>query len=63
VDMKNVFPSSERADYVQQSLSKTVAKIVSIAAASNKVDELASGAMLQPPVASNLKNQPELRLV
>jgi AI-2E family transporter len=62
VDMKNVFPSSERADYVQQSLSKTVAKIVSIATASNKVDELAPGA-LQPPVASNLKNQPELRLV
>jgi predicted PurR-regulated permease PerM len=63
VDMKNVFPSSERAEFVQQSLSKTVAKIVSIATASNKVDELASGALPQLPVASNHKNQPELRLV
>jgi hypothetical protein len=62
VEMNNVFPSSERAELVQQSLTKTVTKIVSIAAASNKVDELASGVLPQLPAAS-LKSRPDLHAV
>jgi hypothetical protein len=60
VDMKNVFPSSERADLVQQSLSETVTRILSIATSLNKDNELASGA--SPPL-SVASNPSELRAV
>jgi hypothetical protein len=61
VEMKNVFPSSERAELVQQSLSKTVARIVSVATAFNKV-ELDSGTSPGLP-AGSLKGRPELHAV
>ncbi len=58
VDMKNVFPASEQVEFVQQSLSETVTKILSIARASKTVDEFASAA--PHPAVSDPKSQPEL---
>jgi predicted PurR-regulated permease PerM len=62
-DMKNVFPSSERVEFVQQSLGETVAKVLAIAASSSKLD--ASGAVPSPqlPVATYPRGQPELRAI
>ena len=58
-DMKTVSSSSDRVEFVQQSLGETVAKVLTIASSFSKPDKLAAPA---PPVLSletNLRGQPE----
>jgi hypothetical protein len=62
-DMNTVFQSSARIEFVQQSLRKTVAKVLAIATSSSKPDELAAAASPQLSVASNPRNWPELRAI
>jgi hypothetical protein len=60
-DMKTVSSSSERVEFVQQSLGETVAKVLSIASSFTKPGELSA-----PPrcsVATNPRSQPELRAI
>jgi hypothetical protein len=48
-DMKTVSSSSDRVEFVQQSLGETVAKVLTIASSFSKPDKLAAAA---PPVLS-----------
>jgi predicted PurR-regulated permease PerM len=62
-DMKTVFPSSERVEFVQQSLSETVARILAVATSSSKMGELAAAPSPQLSVATIPRSQPELRAI
>jgi predicted PurR-regulated permease PerM len=62
-DMKTVFPSSERIEFVQQSLGETVARILAIATSSSKIGELAAVPSPQLSVATIPRSQPELRAI
>jgi predicted PurR-regulated permease PerM len=62
-DMKTVFPSSERVEFVQQSLGETVARILAIATSSSKIGELAAVPSPQLSVATIPRSQPELRAI
>jgi predicted PurR-regulated permease PerM len=62
-DIKTAFPSSERVEFVQQSLSETVAKILAIAATSSKLDALAVEPSPQVPFATSPRGQLELRVI
>jgi predicted PurR-regulated permease PerM len=62
-DMKTVFPSSERVEFVQQSLGETVARILAVATSSSKMGELAAAASPQLSVATIPRSQPELRAI
>jgi predicted PurR-regulated permease PerM len=62
-DMKTVFPSSERVEFVQQSLGETVARILAVATSSSKMGELAAAASPQLSVATTPRSQPELRAI
>jgi hypothetical protein len=61
-DMKTVSSSSERVEFVQQSLGETVAKVLAIASSFSKLGEL-SAATPQCSVATNPRSQAELRTV
>ncbi len=63
VDMKTVFPASERVDLVQQSLGEAVARVLAIAAGSSKPDELASASSPPLSVAANSGSLPERRAI
>ena len=58
-DMKTAFPSSERIEFVQQSLSKTVANVLAIAASFSEQDE--SAAVISPHLSLVIgpRSQPE----
>jgi hypothetical protein len=60
-DMKATFPSSERVEFVQQSLSETVAKVLAIATSSSKL--VAAVPSPQLSLATNPRGQPELRAI
>jgi hypothetical protein len=62
-DMKAPFPSSERVEFVQQSLSETVAKVLAIATGLSKLDALAVVPSPQLSLATNRRGQPELRAI
>ena len=53
VDMKTVFQTSEKIEFVQQSLGETVAKVLAIA----------TGSSPQVSVATNPRSHPELRAI
>jgi hypothetical protein len=59
--MKATFPSSERVEFVQQSLSETVAKVLAIATSSSKL--VAAVPSPQLSLATNPRGQPELRAI
>jgi predicted PurR-regulated permease PerM len=62
-DTKTVFPPSERVEFVQQSLSETVARILAVATSSSKMSELAAAPSPQLSVATIPRSQPELRAI
>jgi predicted PurR-regulated permease PerM len=62
-DIKTAFPSSERVEFVQQSLSETAAKVLAIATSSSKLDALAVVPSPQLPLATNPRGQPELHAI
>jgi predicted PurR-regulated permease PerM len=62
-DVRSVFPSSERVEFVQQSLGETAARILAVATSSSKMGELAAAASPQLPVATYPRGQPELRAI
>jgi 16S rRNA U1498 N3-methylase RsmE len=62
-DLNTAFQSSARIEFVQQSLRKTVAKVLAIATSSSKPDELAAAVSPQLSVATNPRSRPELRAI
>jgi predicted PurR-regulated permease PerM len=62
-DMKTVFQTSEKIEFVQQSLRETVAKVLAIATSSSKLVGLSAATSSQVSVATNPRGQPELRAV
>jgi hypothetical protein len=62
-DVKTAFPSSERVELVQQSLSETVAKVLSFATSSSKLDALVVVPSPQLPLVMDPRGQSELRAI
>jgi predicted PurR-regulated permease PerM len=62
-DLNTAFQSSARIEFVQQSLRKTVAKVLAIATSSSKPDELAAAVSPQLSVPTNPRSRPELRAI
>src|SRR5450755_2309284 len=62
-DMKTVFQTSEKIEFVQQSLHETVAKILAIASSSSKLGVLSAATSPHVSVATNPRSQPELRAI
>jgi hypothetical protein len=62
-DMKTVFQTSEKIEFVQQSLRETVAKVLAIATSSSKLVGLSAATSPQVSVATNPRSRPELRSV
>jgi predicted PurR-regulated permease PerM len=62
-DVKTAFPSSERVELVQQSLSETVAKVLSFATGSSKLDALVVVPSPQLPLVMDPRGQSELRAI
>ena len=62
-DLNTAFQSSARIEFVQQSLRKTVEKVLAIATSSSKPDELAAAVSPQLSVPTNPRSRPELRAI
>jgi hypothetical protein len=62
-DMKAVSSSSERVEFVQESLGETVAKVLAIASSFSKLGELSAATSPQCSVATNPRSKPELRAI
>jgi predicted PurR-regulated permease PerM len=62
-DMKTVFQTSEKIEFVQQSLRETVAKVLAIATSSSKLVGLSAATSPQVSVATNPRSQPDLRVI
>jgi hypothetical protein len=63
VRLKTVFQTSEKIEFVQQSLGETVAKVFAIATSSSKLGGLSAATSPQVSVATNPRSQPELRAI